>query len=74
MIILGTLVVVVQVMVFCLLTSIYIALATEHEDHGADAKGHGEHGEAEQAPQAGARVEPVSAHRAAASARGWEPR
>lgn len=37
--VLGTLVVVVQVMVFCLLTSIYIALATEHEDHEA-AKGH----------------------------------
>ncbi len=39
--VLGTLVVVVQVMVFCLLTSIYIALATEHEDHGAEAKDHG---------------------------------
>jgi F-type H+-transporting ATPase subunit a len=39
--ILGTLVVIVQVMVFCLLTSIYIALATEHEDHGPDAKDHG---------------------------------
>jgi F-type H+-transporting ATPase subunit a len=38
--ILGTLVAVVQVLVFCLLTSIYIALATEgHEDHGG---GHGE--------------------------------
>jgi F-type H+-transporting ATPase subunit a len=31
--VLGTLVVIVQVMVFCLLTSIYIALATEHEEH-----------------------------------------
>ena len=31
--ILGTLVVIVQVMVFCLLTSIYITLATEHEEH-----------------------------------------
>ncbi len=31
--ILGTLVCVVQVLVFCLLTSIYIALATEHEEH-----------------------------------------
>ena len=42
--ILGTLVVVVQVMVFCLLTSIYISLATEHEDHGpaADKHGHAE--------------------------------
>ncbi|MDB4942860.1 MAG: synthase sector subunit a [Labilithrix sp.] len=37
--ILGTLVALVQVLVFCLLTSIYIALATEgHEDHGG---GHG---------------------------------
>lgn len=35
--ILGTLVVIVQVMVFCLLTSIYISLATEHEEH---AEGH----------------------------------
>jgi F-type H+-transporting ATPase subunit a len=46
--ILGTLVAVVQVLVFCLLTSIYIALATEgHEDHGAGshAHGHGEHGD-----------------------------
>src|SRR5580704_2100547 len=31
---LGTLVCVVQVVVFCLLSSIYIALATEHEEHG----------------------------------------
>jgi F-type H+-transporting ATPase subunit a len=39
--ILGTLVAVVQVLVFCLLTSIYIALATEgHGDHGGD---HGAH-------------------------------
>jgi F-type H+-transporting ATPase subunit a len=39
---LGTLVAVVQVLVFCLLTSIYIALATEgHGDHGGD---HGDHG------------------------------
>ncbi len=30
---LGTLVCLVQVLVFCLLTSIYIALATEHEEH-----------------------------------------
>jgi F-type H+-transporting ATPase subunit a len=37
--ILGTLVAVVQVLVFCLLTSIYITLATETHDHG-----HGEHG------------------------------
>jgi hypothetical protein len=27
-------------MVFCLLTSIYIALATEHEEHEAVAKEH----------------------------------
>ncbi len=50
--ILGTLVAVVQVLVFCLLTSIYIALATEgHGDHGGDhgAHKHGdghEHGDA----------------------------
>ncbi|MBX3233745.1 MAG: F0F1 ATP synthase subunit A [Labilithrix sp.] len=40
---LGTLVAIVQVLVFCLLTSIYIALATEgHDDHHAD---HGAHGD-----------------------------
>ena len=39
--ILGTLVAVVQVMVFCILTSIYITLATEHDEHEADAKSHG---------------------------------
>jgi F-type H+-transporting ATPase subunit a len=39
--ILGTLVVIVQVMVFCLLTSIYISLSTEHDEHEADAKSHG---------------------------------
>jgi F-type H+-transporting ATPase subunit a len=41
--ILGTLVCVVQVFVFCLLSSIYIALATEHEEHDeqhAHAKEH----------------------------------
>ncbi len=41
---LGTLIAIVQVLVFCLLSSIYISLATEHEehDHGhdADKKGH----------------------------------
>jgi len=40
---LGTLVCVVQVVVFCLLSSIYIALATEHEEHEGDhgpAHGH----------------------------------
>ncbi|MBX3260460.1 MAG: F0F1 ATP synthase subunit A [Labilithrix sp.] len=44
--ILGTLVAVVQVLVFCLLTSIYISLATEvhhGDDHGHDDEhGHGE--------------------------------
>jgi F-type H+-transporting ATPase subunit a len=39
--VLGTLVVIVQVVVFCLLTSIYISLATEHDEHEADAKSHG---------------------------------
>jgi F-type H+-transporting ATPase subunit a len=36
---LGTLVCVVQVVVFCLLASIYITLATEHEEHD-DAHAH----------------------------------
>lgn len=45
---LGTLVCVVQVLVFCLLTSIYISLATEHEEHephrpDAHAPAHGAH-------------------------------
>jgi F-type H+-transporting ATPase subunit a len=46
--ILGTLVAVVQVLVFCLLTSIYIALATEgHDDHsGSGGHGHDDHGKA----------------------------
>jgi len=44
--ILGTLVCIVQVLVFCILTSIYITLATEHDDeaHGhaeGEAHGHG---------------------------------
>jgi F-type H+-transporting ATPase subunit a len=39
--ILSTLIVIVQVLVFCLLTSIYITLATEHDEHEADAKSHG---------------------------------
>jgi F-type H+-transporting ATPase subunit a len=41
--VLSTLVCIVQVLVFCILTSIYITLATEHEDHDGDhagAKGH----------------------------------
>jgi F-type H+-transporting ATPase subunit a len=42
---LGTLVAVVQVLVFCLLTSIYITLATEgHDDHGG---GHAAHAPAD---------------------------
>jgi len=46
---LGTLVAVVQVLVFCLLTSIYIALATEgHDDHGDHGHAHGEHGHDEE--------------------------
>jgi F-type H+-transporting ATPase subunit a len=55
--VLSTLVCIVQVLVFCILTSIYITLATEHEDHGEHA-GHaaGEgghaaaHGETAHAP------------------------
>jgi F-type H+-transporting ATPase subunit a len=39
--VLSTLICIVQVLVFCLLTSIYITLATEHEEDGADAKSHG---------------------------------
>ena len=44
--ILGTLVAVVQVLVFCLLASVYISLATEgHGDHEGDGHGHGhDHG------------------------------
>jgi F-type H+-transporting ATPase subunit a len=43
--VLGTLVAIVQTLVFCLLSSIYITLATEHEEghgesHGGDAKAH----------------------------------
>ena len=41
--VLGTLIAFVQVLVFCLLSSIYITLATEHEHeegHGAEAKAH----------------------------------
>jgi F-type H+-transporting ATPase subunit a len=39
--VLSTLVCIVQVLVFCILTSIYITLATEHDEHEADAKSHG---------------------------------
>lgn len=38
--VLGTIVAAVQVLVFCLLSSIYITLATEHEDHGDAAHAH----------------------------------
>jgi F-type H+-transporting ATPase subunit a len=38
--VLSTLVCIVQVLVFCILTSIYIALATEHEEHDHGAKEH----------------------------------
>jgi F-type H+-transporting ATPase subunit a len=46
--VLGTLVCVVQVLVFCLLTSIYITLATDHEEHDegtahAPHEGHATH-------------------------------
>jgi F-type H+-transporting ATPase subunit a len=37
---LGLLVVAVQTMVFCLLTSVYIGMATEHEEHGEGAHHH----------------------------------
>jgi F-type H+-transporting ATPase subunit a len=41
--VLSTLVCIVQVLVFCLLTSVYIALATEtHDEHGHGDHGHGE--------------------------------
>lgn len=43
MLILGVLVVVLQTYVFCLLSTIYIRLAIEHEDHG-DGHGHDDHG------------------------------
>jgi F-type H+-transporting ATPase subunit a len=50
---LGTLIALVQVLVFCLLSSIYISLATEHEEgHGSHAHGHAaEHGEHEHAEE-----------------------
>jgi F-type H+-transporting ATPase subunit a len=39
---LGTIIALIQVLVFCLLSSIYIALATEHEEgaHGESAHAH----------------------------------
>ena len=46
---LGTLVALVQVLVFCLLTSIYITLATEHHDEG---HGHGKEHEAHEGDHA----------------------
>jgi F-type H+-transporting ATPase subunit a len=39
LLVLGTLVCLIQVLVFCLLTSIYITLATEHEEHD-ESHGH----------------------------------
>jgi F-type H+-transporting ATPase subunit a len=54
--VLSTLVILVQVVVFCLLSSIYIALATEHEEHD-HAPAHGNeaaHGEAAHAAAAAA--------------------
>jgi F-type H+-transporting ATPase subunit a len=39
LLVLGTIVCIIQVLVFCLLTSIYISLATEHEEH-AEAHAH----------------------------------
>jgi F-type H+-transporting ATPase subunit a len=50
--VLGTLVCIVQVLVFCLLTAIYISLATEHDDHD-EGKGHA-HGHAHAAAPAAA--------------------
>jgi len=49
---LGSLIAVVQVLVFCLLSSIYISLATDHGDHAEGhahdkkAHAHGEHAHA----------------------------
>jgi|HubBroStandDraft_1064217.scaffolds.fasta_scaffold40197_3 F-type H+-transporting ATPase subunit a len=42
--ILSTLVCIVQVLVFCILTSIYITLATDHDDHDAEGTAKGHHG------------------------------
>ncbi len=56
--VLGTLVAVVQPLVFCLLASIYIALATEHEDHG-DA---GKHDDSHDAKELGAKEHGARAH------------
>jgi F-type H+-transporting ATPase subunit a len=48
--VLSTLVIIVQVVVFCLLSSIYIALATEHEEHGDGHAAHdASHGKTEHA-------------------------
>ena len=46
--ILGTLVVVIQTLVFCLLSMVYISMAVtthEHEDHGHADHGHAGHGD-----------------------------
>lgn len=49
MYLLGIFTSIVQAMVFCILTSVYIALMTTHEDHGhghghGEERGHGDHG------------------------------
>lgn len=42
---LGTIVVIVQTAVFCILSTVYIGMAVEHHDHGDDhGHGHGDHG------------------------------
>ncbi|HTJ80292.1 MAG TPA: F0F1 ATP synthase subunit A [Polyangiaceae bacterium] len=40
-VLLGVLVCVVQTLVFCLLTTVYIGLATEHQEHESHGEGHG---------------------------------
>lgn len=43
---LGTMVVIVQTVVFCLLSTVYIGMAIENHDHGHDEHGHGHEGAA----------------------------
>ena len=45
---LGTIVVIVQTAVFCILSTVYIGMAIEHHDHGDD-HGHGEKGHGDKA-------------------------
>jgi F-type H+-transporting ATPase subunit a len=40
---LGTMVVVVQTLVFCILSCVYIGMAIEHHDHGEHEEGHDDH-------------------------------